>query len=271
MRTIYKGSDARKQVDEPLIALNPCPVPWCTGVGQLVRFSVNTNYGLCPACGLSSPIGTVTEVVSRWNHPKGWDCFHCQEHFSTIGSARDHFGGDQGSLAGCQIKVGEERGLLMALRKAEAANDEWRKEALAGREEIESLEIRNTASLSAMHSYRPFRECASIQEVFFVYDSVEGRALAAEGQVKELEAERDTMRQELRSRAEAIVALTAEVERLRPVVEAVREEYQVRLEWAFAPNHSVHAEIEHKKTLEKARCKITAALASLASKEGEAK
>lgn len=49
----------------------------------------------------------------------GWVCFHCGEHFTTPGSARDHFGASQGATPGCQIKVGEERGLLMALRKAE--------------------------------------------------------------------------------------------------------------------------------------------------------
>lgn len=117
------------------VTLNPCPVPWCTGVGQLAENTqFNFCYIYCPICRVragtaSSPV----EAAEKWNQPKGYTCFHCQEYFSTIGSARDHFGGDSGSLAGCQIKVGEERGLLMALRKAEAANDEWRKEALAGR------------------------------------------------------------------------------------------------------------------------------------------
>lgn len=49
----------------------------------------------------------------------GWTCFHCCESFTTPGDARDHFGGEPGGLTGCEIKAGEERGLLMALRKAE--------------------------------------------------------------------------------------------------------------------------------------------------------
>jgi hypothetical protein len=49
----------------------------------------------------------------------GWTCFHCGETFKTPGGAQNHFGGNVNGLAGCQIKVGEERGLLMALRKAE--------------------------------------------------------------------------------------------------------------------------------------------------------
>ena len=49
----------------------------------------------------------------------GWTCFHCGETFTTTGAARDHFGFDPSSEPGCRIKAGAERGLLMALRKAE--------------------------------------------------------------------------------------------------------------------------------------------------------
>ena len=50
----------------------------------------------------------------------GWVCFHCGERFTTVGGARDHFGARPTDMAACLIKIGEERGLLMALRKAEA-------------------------------------------------------------------------------------------------------------------------------------------------------
>lgn len=89
----------------------------------------------------------------------GWTCFHCGETFTVVGSAQDHFGGTPNALAGCQIKLGEERGLQMELRKAEASRDEWMKRALDG--------------------------CNSINDVFFLYDSIEGRAIAAEGQLAE--------------------------------------------------------------------------------------
>lgn len=49
----------------------------------------------------------------------GWTCFHCGETFTTPGAARDHFGFDPSHEPGCRIKAGAERGLLMALRKAE--------------------------------------------------------------------------------------------------------------------------------------------------------
>lgn len=54
----------------------------------------------------------------------GWTCFHCGDTFKTYGSARDHFGFDPSSDPACRIKVGAERGLVMALRKAEKANAE---------------------------------------------------------------------------------------------------------------------------------------------------
>lgn len=59
--------------------------------------------------------------------PHGWTCFHCGETFTTPGAARDHFGFDPSDDPGCRIKAGAERGLLMALRKAEKELAEaWR-------------------------------------------------------------------------------------------------------------------------------------------------
>jgi len=54
--------------------------------------------------------------------PHGWTCFHCGETFKTIGGARDHFGAKPDAIPGCMIRVqyGNERGLQMALRRAEA-------------------------------------------------------------------------------------------------------------------------------------------------------
>jgi hypothetical protein len=49
----------------------------------------------------------------------GWRCFFCGEVFTTPGAARDHFGAEPFATTACQIKAGEERGLVMALRRAE--------------------------------------------------------------------------------------------------------------------------------------------------------
>ena len=53
--------------------------------------------------------------------PHGWTCFFCGETFTTVGSARTHFGASKDCKPGCLLKVqlGGERGLLMALRKTE--------------------------------------------------------------------------------------------------------------------------------------------------------
>ena len=52
--------------------------------------------------------------------PDGWVCFHCGERFTTVGGAQVHFGRWPSSTAGCMIKAGEERGLLMEVRRLEA-------------------------------------------------------------------------------------------------------------------------------------------------------
>lgn len=61
-------------------------------------------------------------------HTEGpWTCFHCGETFTTQGAARDHFGFDPASDPACRIKLGAERGLVMALRKSEADCEELRR------------------------------------------------------------------------------------------------------------------------------------------------
>jgi hypothetical protein len=57
---------------------------------------------------------------------QGWTCFHCGENCRTVAAARAHFGGRPDAVPGCllQVKYGEARGLLLALRQAEAQRDE---------------------------------------------------------------------------------------------------------------------------------------------------
>jgi hypothetical protein len=56
----------------------------------------------------------------------GWTCFHCGEHFSSPSAARDHFGFDPMDEPACRIKLGAERSLVTALRRAEkAAAEAW--------------------------------------------------------------------------------------------------------------------------------------------------
>lgn len=56
----------------------------------------------------------------------GWRCFHCDEVFTDERCARDHFGRDETCEPACKIKMGAERSLLTALRRAENdAADAW--------------------------------------------------------------------------------------------------------------------------------------------------
>ncbi|MGN7710808.1 hypothetical protein [Agrobacterium radiobacter] len=57
---------------------------------------------------------------------KEWRCFHCDEVFTTEHDARLHFGMDQCSDPACKIKLGAEKSLLVALRRAETElQDAW--------------------------------------------------------------------------------------------------------------------------------------------------
>lgn len=67
--------------------------------------------------------------AERNHHGGPWRCFHCDDVFTTVGAASDHFGPHPAATPGCVIdKILPEGGtntqrglgLLMALRKAEA-------------------------------------------------------------------------------------------------------------------------------------------------------
>lgn len=120
------------------------------------------------------------EPADTYHAPEhGWTCWHCGETFKTVRTARDHFGGSIDAEPGCMIRVqaGEERGLLMALRAVEAENARLRNDIEGEVSSTLDFHIRLEAHLN---SYPPFRGCRSVKEVFDLYDSMEGRALAAE-------------------------------------------------------------------------------------------
>ena len=77
----------------------------------------------------------------------GWTCFHCGETFTAAGAARDHFGADQLAQPGCQIKAGEERGLLMALRRAEAELQRYGEEATDLHRQISAMQVDHRQAL----------------------------------------------------------------------------------------------------------------------------
>jgi hypothetical protein len=120
---------------------------------------------------------TREESNAYWGGP--WRCFHCDEVFRTRGGAEDHFGKYINSTPGCILKVqfGDERGLLMELRRVQEENEHLRQQM---NEEYWSMAAYAAHLKTHIQSYRPFRKCDTLQDVFHVYDSMEGRALAAE-------------------------------------------------------------------------------------------
>jgi hypothetical protein len=81
--------------------------------------------------------------------PHGWTCFHCGETFTTEGSARVHFGAEPSATPGCVLKVrlGAERGLLMALRDAEERIARYVGEDSDTMRELHRMQSRHTAQL----------------------------------------------------------------------------------------------------------------------------
>jgi hypothetical protein len=108
----------------------------------------------------------------------GWTCFHCGETYLHHYSARQHFGATPDKVPACLMKIEPgDRPLLRKIRALEAEADRLRTD----------LEFDTTGTKvfcgrlqSMLNAYKPFRGCRTIQDVFNVYDSMEGRAIAAE-------------------------------------------------------------------------------------------
>ena len=116
-----------------------------------------------------------------------WACFHCGFITGDEAEAKAHFGDRDDDEPLCLTwhdldvdgRASEYQSVLKELGGEREEND-------ALRTKIEGLEYRVDGQLSNIRSFAPFRKCSGINEVFHVYDSMEGRALAAE-------AERDAL------------------------------------------------------------------------------
>lgn len=103
--------------------------------------------------------------------PHGWTCFHCGDTFTTIGAARDHFGFEPSNDPACRIKIGAERGLVMELRKAEAAAAEAWSAA-----HNETLDFAKAYRAQAGRHHRQIQEA---EELGYERGLADGRALSA--------------------------------------------------------------------------------------------
>lgn len=129
----------------------------------------NSRKSAQSCAGCSKPAGegwalycvTCAEQIAAPSQPADptaavWRCFHCDEVFTTAGSAADHFGSYQGATPGCVIdKVALEdggkhlrgRGLLMELRKVEAELQRYREEDTDLHREIHRLHAAHHTAL----------------------------------------------------------------------------------------------------------------------------
>ena len=125
-------------------------------------------------------MSTITSGNDTYPFPKhGWTCYHCGDTFTTWGAAEDHFGKTPDRIPGCKIKIefGEEMGLLMALRKVEAAEDEWKKRALAAEDREEVLQ-------GEVAEYQRIAGGAGVHELRMKLDSMEGKVVTADVLIK---------------------------------------------------------------------------------------
>jgi hypothetical protein len=122
--------------------------------------------------------GHQTTVGVRWHDvvisdaPDAWKCFHCGETFDSRGAARDHFGFDPSSDPACRIKLGAERGLVMALRKAEAELAQYTR--LFHDENLEAYRL--LAAARSQHA----EQLRIMEELGYERGLADGRALATE-------------------------------------------------------------------------------------------
>jgi hypothetical protein len=118
-----------------------------------------------------------------------WRCFHCDFITSDPLEAAAHFGDRDDAeefkplcnwwqRLAADERIATLQDTVKQLNAERSANDRQRVA-------IEGLEYQVDAIEASIKSYAPFRQCRTIYDVFCVYDSMEGRALAAEERLKE--------------------------------------------------------------------------------------
>lgn len=125
-----------------------------------------------------------------------WRCFHCDFVTSDPAEALAHFGERDDAEEFKPICKWWD-GLAEDERKATLQDTlkqlrEREDELMRAQTKIEGLEYQVDSFESCIRSYKPFKNCRTIHDVFCEFDSMEGRALAAEERLKESLAEEPT-------------------------------------------------------------------------------
>ena len=101
-----------------------------------------------------------------------WICFHCGETCETVDQARDHFGTDEFEECACIERLTETDKAIVEDRR------EWKRRALRAEEEVEQAQYET--HLLRFDLGNQFKGAKSINDAWFQYETMEGRALAAE-------------------------------------------------------------------------------------------
>jgi hypothetical protein len=138
----------------------------------------------------SAPIGgtVASNPADTYMAPShGWTCFHCGETFHVEAQARGHFGPTPEAEPACLIRAGA---------VARVPRSDWPDIYLLRELEAEIERLRNNAASDFSETYYArlgvdirqtgpaFKDCRTLRDVFNLYDSMEGRALAAEERLK---------------------------------------------------------------------------------------
>lgn len=122
----------------------------------------------------------VEEIVDRIP----WRCFHCDFITMDRAEAAAHFGDrddPQESTPLCKWWTSmQEDERIQQLQDTLQQLDAERDANYRLSTKVEGLEYLVESQEACIKSYKPFKNCRTIHDVFCLYDSMEGRALAAE-------------------------------------------------------------------------------------------
>lgn len=113
----------------------------------------------------------------------GWVCFHCGEEFSVprqkchqraLEAAREHFGATPQDEPLCKVATLPHAELVRRVRAAE----ESERAAIEARQQADDEAEAAHSALSSLGTY--FKGARTVYDAFCLFDSMEGRALAAE-------------------------------------------------------------------------------------------
>lgn len=131
----------------------------------------------------------VTKATEAILNAVPWRCFHCDFITTDPKEAQAHFGDrDDASefTPTCKWWLSmpdSERAVTLQDTVKQLTDEQDHSANLSI--QVEALTYQVEAQTACIQSYKPFRSCRTINDVFCLFDSMEGRALAAEEQLKE--------------------------------------------------------------------------------------